>query len=392
MKRLVPLLLLVGCAVPETGISPPSDALYFPSGIAAHPAGRYLYITNAVFDRRFNQGTVVVYDTHTRSIVEDQTHEVGLFAGEVVFRGERELLTASRDDGRLYRFSVGDDGALSAAGDVSAEVSADPYGIAPGADGSVLVTHLSRGIVSHWTVDDDGAWQKGCSINLERGATGIARHPTLDWGFVTDRVGNRITMVEAVASTEFVRGETRTGGDRPTCELQTRGSILVDPSETQGRTRGLAFSEDGQLLFVASSSDDALRVYDTSVRTGGRPRNVLLRSIFIGDSPDGVRVAGRHVEGYAPAEEDTCDVGRMGQGLVYVTAFADDRVLVIDPRSLTVVARIDTGGGPHDVAFMCDAANRLRAYVTAFSDDAVSVIDIDPRSAERFRLVATVNP
>ena len=42
------------CGVEETGIPPPIDALYYPVGLAAHPDGRYLYVANAGFDRRYN--------------------------------------------------------------------------------------------------------------------------------------------------------------------------------------------------------------------------------------------------------------------------------------------------------------------------------------------------
>jgi len=408
MKRLhllgSVLLVLTGCAVPETGITPPTAELYFPSGIAAHPGGRYLYVGNAVFDRRYNQGTVVVFDAYTRTLVGERTREIGLFSGDLVFRRDHEgavldLVTVSRDDGRLYRFDIDESGALDAAGDVSEGVAGDPFGVAPtpyrllqeGESPTVMTTHISRGIVSNWIVDE-GAGRRACTLTLGRGATSIARHPALDWAYVTDRGGNRISMVRAVASNEFVRGEATTGGDKPLCELLLAGTLVVDPSDVRGRTRGLAFSADGSLLFVASSSDDSLRVYDTSVRSRGRPRNALLRAIPIGDAPNIVRVAGAPAEGYAPDEAETCSVERMGQGLVYVTAFDDDRLLVIDPRALSVVARIDIARSPHDIAFACDAGNRLRAYVTAFGDHSISIVDIDPRSPERFSLLATVKP
>ncbi len=397
MRRLALVAcLLAGCAVPETGIAPPTGELYFPSGIAAHPDGRYLYVSNAVFDRRYNAGTLVVYDTHTRRIVDGHTREVGLFAGEMVFRPSGDsfdLVTVTRDDGRLYRFDLGADGALEPRDTASSNVATDPYGIAPSPDGTVMLTHLSRGIVSQWAVDDAGVWQKGCTVTLNGGASSIARHPTLGWAYVTDRLGNRMTMVEATGSVELVRGETTPGSDasKPTCELVVQGTLTVDPSEARGRSRGLAFSDDGRLLFVASSSDDSLRVYDVTVRAG-RPRNTLLRAIPIGDAPDGVRVAGRPVDGFPADYGDACDVETLGEGLVYVTSFSDDRVVVLDPRSLSVIARIDTGSGPHDIAFMCDAGNRLRAYVTVFGEDALAVIDIDPRSNERFSLLATVKP
>lgn len=79
---------VAGCGVDETGISPPDDALYFPVGLAAHPDGRYLYVANAGFDRRYNAGTVTVVDTWTRRVLPQATVRTALFAGELaVTRG-----------------------------------------------------------------------------------------------------------------------------------------------------------------------------------------------------------------------------------------------------------------------------------------------------------------
>ncbi len=399
MRLVILAAALACCAVPETGIAPPDAELYYPVGLAAHPDGRYLYVTNGVFDRKYNQGTLVVYDTHTRTLVPDATRRMGLFAGELVARrgGEDvELFTTSRDARTLYRFSARDEGrsvrleAETDAFDVDTALSPDPYGIALHPDGGVSVTHVYRGVVSHWAVEEDGAWRFRCSANLDGGATGVARHPALGWLYVTDRAGNRVSMLEIVPSFQEFRG-LATERD---CQLVNRGTLLVDPSEARGRTRGLAFSADGRMLFVASSSDNSLRVYDTSIRGDGRPRNTLLRSIPVGAAPNIVRVAGLRADELARTPEgvERSALDTLGGGLVYVTTFDDDRVVVVDPQSLYVVARVDVGGGPHDLAFMADAAGKLRAYVTIFGEHSLSVIDIDPRSPERFRAIATVRP
>ena len=54
-----------GCGSDEQGINPPQDQLYYPLGMAPHPDGRYLYVSNAVFDRKYNASTLMVFDTYT---------------------------------------------------------------------------------------------------------------------------------------------------------------------------------------------------------------------------------------------------------------------------------------------------------------------------------------
>jgi hypothetical protein len=57
---------------------------------------------------------------------------------------------------------------------------------------------------------------------------------------------------------------------------------------------------------------------------------------------------------------------------------------------MAVVAQIETGRGPHDIAFMPDAQGRLHAWVANFRDHTLTVIDVDPRSSRRFSVLATV--
>ncbi|WP_437878338.1 hypothetical protein [Sorangium sp. So ce513] len=53
---------VAGCFVDSEGLPPPVDGFYFPSGIAASPGGRVLYVANSDFDLRFNGGTVQALD------------------------------------------------------------------------------------------------------------------------------------------------------------------------------------------------------------------------------------------------------------------------------------------------------------------------------------------
>jgi len=545
-----------GCGVEETGISPPDDALYFPVGLAAHPDGRYLYVANAGFDRRYNAGTVTVIDTWTRRVLPQATVRTALFAGELVVsrgggpelvRGALELtsegetsvvaftvrnrgardaeevivrvavpdaleaptatgvgpdeaplragvnggeafwrvprlerdaearlevrwrcvdaacrpaaaagmegarvspraqlpggpeatlalddgrpavtpsvqaLLVTREDNALTAFEVdaaagdgaghlrcgqGADGRCDDAHRVvrfdgltdRPALGGDPYSLALDGSGFFL-SHVERGELSRWSIgaradaaSNAPALRGICRLGLAGGASSVARHPTLGWAYVSDRFGQAISTVELLDPLD--RGEL--GRVSPEdCRMEERGALIVDREPTRGRTRGLAFSADGTRLYVASNSDASLRVFETSVGPRGRPPHNLLAAVPLGAGPNVVRVAGlRSGERAAPGGPDLGAVGdavaELGEGLVYASAFDDDRVVVVDPSLMTVVAQIDTGRGPHDIVLMPDAAGRLQAWVANFRDHTLTVIDVDPRSTRRFSVVATV--
>jgi DNA-binding beta-propeller fold protein YncE len=58
------LLALVasGCSLGQSGIEPPNDQIFLPSGLAIDPAGDWLYVVNSNNDLRFNAGTVLPLD------------------------------------------------------------------------------------------------------------------------------------------------------------------------------------------------------------------------------------------------------------------------------------------------------------------------------------------
>jgi YVTN family beta-propeller protein len=534
--------VLAGCGVPETGIPPPHDTFYFPVGLAPHPDGRYLYVSNAGFDRRYNAGTVQVFDTFTRRVLSAATVETGLFAGELVVArfgqpalsidepyvarvaggrgtftltlrnggsstarevgvllrvpgtvtettcagavddsavgaargGEvryrfasldagteatfcgafdctatdcadgdvqlapvltlsgrpyeppveapatapvRALLT-TREDDRLTWFDIdasradgpghldcGAGDAPAARCDASHQIDSltgvstrpgigpSPYGFAVDRTGFYL-THVKRGELSRWRFTETpgvGPVPEGaCRLTLTRGASAVARHPLLGWAYVSDRSGELVSTVATLDPLD--RGLSgRISAEQ--CRLEERSPLVVDADPGQGRTRGLAFSADGTLLYVATGSDAALHVYDTSIAANGRPRQTLLGAIPLGFGPNVVRVAGlRTGEVRAGDGLDGGDVAAAvdarGEGLVYVSTFDDDALLVVDPALMAVIARIPTGTGPHDIAFMPDADGRLMAWVSNFRDHSLTLVDIDPDSPRRFTAVA----
>ncbi|MFN3197010.1 MAG: hypothetical protein ACE366_01160 [Bradymonadia bacterium] len=410
-----------GCGTETTGDPPLVDALYFPLGIAAHPDGRYLYVANSGFDRRYNAGTVTVYDTFERRILENATVRIGLFAGEISVHRTADdtvqLLVPTRDDDRLVVIQVdaeagdaqdhlqcdqGSDTTCGAGASIermlgmnqSDRLSGDPYGLSLDAEG-LYMTHLERGVLSRWHFTEDGTPVGDCTVTLPNGASSVARHPTLGWAYVTDRFGQAMHSVETLDPLD--RGR-RGFTSRDVCRMEIRDVIGLDDTITGGRTRGIAFSADGTLMYVASATEGALRVYDTSVDRFGQPRNRLVAAIPLGTGPNVVRVAGlrggsspevRPAGGRTQGLIDEI-VDARGEGLVYISSFTDDLVVVVDPTTLSVVARIPVDRGPHEISFLPDADGRLMAYVGAFQESRMMVVDVDPDSADRFTVKASL--
>ena len=55
-------LAAAGCSFGESGVAPPLDGLFLPTGLAVDPAGGWLYVVNSNSDLRYNAGTVVAID------------------------------------------------------------------------------------------------------------------------------------------------------------------------------------------------------------------------------------------------------------------------------------------------------------------------------------------
>jgi DNA-binding beta-propeller fold protein YncE len=62
--------LLLGCSFGESGVSPPLDGLFLPTGLGVDPTGDWVFVVNSNSDLRYNAGTVVAVDV--RKAAEDR--------------------------------------------------------------------------------------------------------------------------------------------------------------------------------------------------------------------------------------------------------------------------------------------------------------------------------
>jgi DNA-binding beta-propeller fold protein YncE len=137
-----------------------------------------------------------------------------------------------------------------------------------------------------------------------------------------------------------------------------------------GEARALAFSADGNRMYLVSRTPSSLKVFDTSLDAIGAPRNDLIGVMEICDQPATLELA---------------DFGRGPR--VIVPCFVNGQVWVIDPSSLTIESREDVGRGPTAVAV---SLSRNRIYVANYAEDTLSVLDATPGARTEARMVLRI--
>jgi len=319
------VLALWGCTDSGRDVPPDLRRFHYPTGVAADPAGDFVYVVSTNFDSRYSGGTVLPVDVRGNAVVSDGGVEVGSFGGDV------------------------------------AVASRDPFAVALGVDGPGLrplyVGSLLDGTLLVFQRDDAGTPSFAAGIGLRPGVHTLVEWP-LPGGdrlvFASNRMFNEIHVVHVSLD---LAGKV---------DLKVLDSVLVSNIDASGDYfRGLARSVDGPVMYAAFRSPPSLAVFD--VEPAGRP--VLRGLVPLHGAPSSVAV-------YVPA-------GKAGQEMVYVTNFSDDTVYCVDPRSMAVVDRVVVGDGPYGIAIA-----GTRAYVTDFEEHALSVLELDQASPDWNREIA----
>lgn len=261
-----------------------------------------------------------------------------------------------------------------------AAIPEEPFGIyASSADEYAMVTHLTTGRVTLIDSPREGAVQM----------TDIQ-----DRLFEPDPVTGLVGATSVAGRTPNVRGGLVYVGSRSEHRIQTltvgrpfndappfliTGSWFFldgvgnDTNTNSGSndTRGMAFSADGNRLYLLNRRPPTLQILDTSLGPTGVPRNALVGAVDVCRQASTVTVV------------DSGDGDR-----VYLTCFQDGQIYVVDPRGLGRVEDIITvGGGPYSVAA---APGGQRLYVTNYLEDTIAVIDLTPGSRTRNRVVLRI--
>jgi DNA-binding beta-propeller fold protein YncE len=425
--------LVAGCTASDSEVRPPSDQLYFPTGIAVSPDEGRMFVTNANSELQYDSGSVAVFDLsivdqvasdwtasgampencardtdHTETLICDETQfmqvaagsRIGNFATAIAVQdtgnGTLRLIIPTRGDPSVTWVDF-DGTALNCNADNQgfelcddehrlSYIHNDPnVGYLPeepfdayvdSATGYVLVTHLTTGAVT--------------LINSPPG--GIATISDVVIGvFAADAttglegstgVSARIIPGEAPIFYVGSRSEDR-------IQMFTVGQPVngADPYLVQGNyffldsvgdnaglsddTRSIAFSADGSDMYLINREPPTVQIFDTSAKPSGLPANTGVGASDICRNASKIQAL------------DSGD----GEKL-YISCFDDGQLYVVDPRGESYVENIlSVGRGPYAVAV---SKIHKKVYVTNFLEDTIAVIDVAPGSPTRDQVVLRV--
>lgn len=421
-------LVLAGCPAEGEEVQPPSDRLFFPTGMALSPDEGIAFVANANSDLRFDSGSISVLDlaevdslfdawVDTGQVPAGRDCEVdsdiaytlvcgeaevvlagagvrlGNFATEVAVQeletGALRLFAAVRGDPSLTyadwdaagrTLSCGGSGSGFPACDDAhrltrlredsglGSIPDEPFGLyVDGANGYVLITHLTQGAVSLADAPTDGrppqlvdalggVFRPNPNTGAQ-GAVGAAgRRPgdPSDRVYVTSRSESRVQIFTV----------PRVGGLPVLVPAEFFFLANVRPSDD---ARGIAFRDDGRRAYVVNRNPPMLHVLDTSEDEHGVPINRLRAAIELCPRAANLAVA---------------DLGRGER--VYVACFQNGQIWVVDPEGAEVESIIDVGRGPQTIVV---AEGRRKLYVTNFLEDTIAVVDLEPGSVTENRVV-----
>ncbi len=421
----------LGCTASASDVRPPTDELFFPTGMAMAPDESVLFVANANSELRFDSGAIDVVDlANVDSVVQawleqgtvpdgcepDPDHvetlqceeatflssqagvRVGNFATDIAVqdrdngnlrlfvptRGDPSIAWADWDGSRLdcggtEGFALCDDDHRLSFADTNPDVAIpnEPFGVfADSAGEFAMVTHLTSGAVTLLDSPKNGfatITDITASIFLPdpntglRGATGIAGRAPKAPGDIV-YVGSR--------SEDRIQMFTvgRPVNDKPPFLLQGNFFFLDAVGGNTGSsadTRGMTFSPTGNRLYLVNRRPPSLQIFDTSLDSTGFPANRFVGVADICRQASTVAVA------------DTGDGER-----AYVTCFQDGQLYIVDPNGLAHPDDIVVvGRGPYSVV---TAPTRKKAYVSNFLEDTIAVLDLTPGSLTRNRVVLRI--
>lgn len=388
--------LLASCGVTVVGDDPPLDEFYGPVGMALHPTGKYLYVVNsnnALEYREDRGGSVVVVDTDRGEIVPGGSVQIGSFGGSIALNspanGEpSKAYVAVRGDSSLTVLDLEGGGAsfrckgetLSAACRLVLE-NGDPFGLAVttttrnsvGDDAAepmevdfVSVAHLlGSQITGVSLLNGDLRASSLVTASLVAGANDVALSARNNHFYATSRFTNTVVSFRPVFGTDgHIEGLFRVD------EVEVENAAPYNGVDS----RGIAFGEGGKMAYVANRGPDSLLFMDigpTDAQSGSGSRNQIVDSMVMPAEPSDVAVV---------------DFG--DEELIYVTAYNASQIMVVDPKTRTVVETIEMSSPPYEMVI--DSVRHKRIYASLFEENAVAVIDIDPESASFNQVISVI--
>lgn len=425
--------LLAACANPDAGNPHPPNVLDYPLAVTADPSGDHIWVTSANFDLAWRGGAILAIDVTNHTYVSDGdtpaeglpgVAQVGGFPGPVhLLERDGEAVSAyvlSRADDSLYHLNITTDNGLpqldcegaavqengviacnssqafhSGSYPVDGEtaegsVGPDPYGAIvhharDGGDQDLLLTGaMIDGNIAVFGLGlqgGQGTPRLLTETNITNGLFAFAQSPKTGHIITGHKSLNVFNVLRVVPPPANEADPTLY--DTPTLEIVK--TIVVPAGVVRDYARGLAVSSDGTRLYAAYRSPSSLLVLDIAAGAEATPDERLLAKIPLGHAPADVVVVPAEV---THASGKAC---RHPTELVYVSAYGNERIDVVDPNLGVVVDTIQTRQGPFGMDYICNPDKHIdRLYVALFHEQSVGVIELDATSPYRHTLVAEI--
>lgn len=405
--RAIAWAVLVGSAAACTFADQlPEDleaGVRFPVWLNALPGGRYVAVWGANFDRKYRAGKMRLLDTQTERYVGNSMEFSG-FAGSAALQMPTDPSAASKplraivtsretDDLSIGDFVDSDPPSfecggvdnhgyclrrypLATATDDNNKAGADPMGIeiVAVADGEwrVNVVAAADGRLTSYRLNQKGQMQPIGHAVFGAGPTAVLTVPATGRSYVSDARAPALHVFQVSADPAATVGY----------RLEVQAAIALPGASVRDYSRGLALSTDGARLYVADRSPAALLIVDVSADALGVPRNQVAGLITLGGQPSEVAVA--------PA-------GPNGGEQVFVSAFNDDAIFVVDAVQRRVLRRIALPHAPYALAAVqrqpaAGAPAEWTLYAALFNRHALAAIPISAGATGQYepRLVTGV--
>ena len=373
--------MVTACNEEQVGKPHPKDLIRWPVDISADPTGQYLFVVNSNFDQLYLGGSIAVMDLTEEKVLEEGTARVSGFCGVLMQRlsadgSLEDLYVASRLGDEIHQIEVGvsSDGVplLSCHESESANAcdeahsspltselgfDVEPYAgtFIPTQDGrGILVTAgLADGYLYTFEVSAEGSVSALSNIRIGSGVQAIQYDPATSRLLFVHRSFPLLTTVE-VAFGEIEGVLDLQLGEPRTLALPSVSNIF-------DFGRDLAVNPvNGQIAISWRSPSSVLILEaDESLTSGYK----LVRQIGVGNGAAGLN--------FAP-------FGPNGEMRLFVSAFKEDKMYVLDPVSGTVLQILSLPNGPYATTVINDSVGDRKWIVSAnFEANNISVIEGD---------------
>jgi DNA-binding beta-propeller fold protein YncE len=436
----------VGCTASADEVRPPERRLFFPTGAALSPDGKFLFVSNANSELRYDSGSVSVIDLDEVDRVAD-----GWVNGGAQETG-CEIDLAHKETLYCPYLGTGDDKyspfilehANARIGNFATDIAVQDTG-----NGTARLIIPTRGDPSITWLDWNGTnldcsggqgfslCDEGHRLSYVHDDVDLPTLPDEPFDAFADSSG-QFAVVTHLTTGAVTLIDSPIGGAASIADVSL-GLFAADPLTGIRGATGVAArpSAGGDIIYVASRSEDRVQMLTVGhpANEGGSgptrifpylvPGNYFFLNLVgsnaggstdsrgIAFSPGGDRMylLNRRPPTLQVYDTSLNDAGfprNMGLGATdicrqastltvldagdgdraYVTCFQDGEIYVVDPRGLSSVEDIVlVGRGPYTAV---GSAAHKKVYVTNFLEDTIAVIDVSPTSPSKNRVVLRI--